>query len=63
VREKTLVVVLMMILVAIMHSHADGDDGDDGGVFTLSFKTAPQRRKWDELTSNEQAWIERLHSG
>jgi len=33
----------------------DHADGDDGGLFTLP--TAPSG-KWDELTSNEQAWIE-----
>ena len=34
---------------------ARGDDGDDGGVFTLP--TGPAG-PWDQLTANEQAWIE-----
>lgn len=46
-----------------MSSRGDNDDnaggvhgnGDDGGVFTLP--TGPAG-PWDQLTSNEQAWIE-----
>lgn len=34
---------------------SQGDDGDEGGVFTLP--TAPSGQ-WETLTANEQAWIE-----